>query len=158
MAAVTKLGTETFNTTSGTHTVTATPAVNDLIIIIVANTGSVSADAPTDNNSDGLGTYTAVATAVKNTSADTMRIFVRNALIGSNTSTVFTHAPGGTTGGGLVVLKVTGMTNVGLAAIRQIAKQKNQASGGTPTPVFSVAANTLNPVIGAVLMKPALPQ
>jgi hypothetical protein len=150
MAAVTKLGTETFNTNSGTHTVTATPAVNDLIIIIAANTGNVSSNPPTDNNSDGLGTYSTVATSVKATSADTMRIFVRNSLIGSNTSTVFSHAPGTTSGGGLVVLKVTGMTNAGLAAIKQTAKQKNQASGGTPTPVFSVAANTLNPVIGAV--------
>ena len=72
MATVTLLGTATFNTTSGTKTVTATPAVNDLIVIVTANTGSTTTTAaPTDNNSSG--TYTVVNTAVKATSADTMQ-------------------------------------------------------------------------------------
>ena len=85
-ATVTLLGTATFNTTSGTHTVTATPAVGDLIVIVTANSGStITTAAPTDNN--GTGTYTLVNTAVKATSADTMQIYVRTALIASATST-----------------------------------------------------------------------
>jgi hypothetical protein len=147
MATVTLLGTATFNTTSGTKTVTATPAVNDLIIIITAHTGNTSAAAPTDNNSSG--TYTLIDSAVKVTSADTMRVYIRNSFITSATSTIFTHAPGASSGGGLAVFKVTGMSKVGANADRQSAKQDNQASG-TPAPVFASNVLTTNPVIGAV--------
>lgn len=148
MAVVSLLGTATFTTTSGTKTVTATPAVNDLIVIVVAHTGSTSSVNPTDNNSSG--TYTLIDSSVKATSADTMRIYIRDSLITSSTSTIFTHAPGATSGGGLAVLKVTGMSRVGSSADRQSAKQDNQAAGGTPAPVFASAVLTDNPVIGAV--------
>lgn len=148
MAAVTLLG-SSFNTTSGTHTVTATPAVGDLIVIIAAHTGSVSQAAPTDNNSGGAGTYTQAQNALKATSADIVGIWVRDALIASATSTVFTLAPGTTTGGGLAVLKVTGMTLSGLSAKRQSGSQANQAAA-TPAPVMGGVALTANPVIGAV--------
>lgn len=147
MAAVTSLG-SSFTTTSGTKTVTATPAVGDLIVIVTAHTGNTSAAAPTDNNNGG--TYSLINSAVKASSADTMRVWVRNAPIGSASSTVFTHAPGTSTGGGLVVLKVTGMTRCQRGAIRQSAIQSNQAAGGTPTPVLGSAALTGNALIGAV--------
>lgn len=149
MAAVTALGTATFNTTSGSKTVTATPAVSDLIIIVTAHTGNTAATAPTDNNSDGLGTYTQINTCVKATSVDTMKVWARNALVGSATSTVFTHNPGTTTGGGLVVLKVTGMLRTGSAAARASGVQSNQASG-TPAVALGGAALTGNPLVGAV--------
>ncbi len=138
------LGIQTFNTTSGSHTVTATPAVGDLIIIGVANTGSSSSIDPSD---DKGGTYALINSAVKATSADAMRFYVREQLIASASSTVFTHAPGTTTGGGLAVFKVTGATLAGLSAIRQSAKQDNQASG-TPAPVFGAAPLTGNAIIG----------
>jgi hypothetical protein len=150
VAAVTQLGTTTFNTNSGTHTVVATPALGDLIILIVANTGYTGTTVPTDNNSDGLGTYTLIGTpAVKVASADRMQMYVRNAKIGSGSSTTFTHAAGTTSGGGLIVLKVTDMSLVGSAAIVQSAKQDNQGVA-TPAPVFGAAPKTGNPVIGAV--------
>src|SRR5690242_10269025 len=109
MASVSLLGTPTFNTTSGTHSVTATPATGDLIILVVANSGYTGSSAPTDNNADGSGTYTLIDSSQKNASADTLQFFVRDALIGSPTSTTFSHAPGATSGGGVVVVKVTGM-------------------------------------------------
>src|SRR5665213_3300911 len=118
MAAVVTLLGDTFNTTSGTHTVTATPAVSDLIVIVVANSGNVAQIAPTDNNSDGLGTYSLAATANKSTDADELVIWVRDHPIGSASSTVFTQAPGTSTGGGLAVHKVTGIALVGINAIR----------------------------------------
>ena len=147
---VSLLGTPTFNTNSGTKTVTATPVVGDLVVIITAHTGNTSAAAPTDNNSGGGGTYTLVNTAVKATSADTMRVWVRDNLITSATSTVFTHAPGTTSGGGLAVIDCQGSNLAGSAAIVQSAIQSNQAAGGTPAPVFGTAVNTLDAVIGAV--------
>lgn len=147
---VSLLGTPTFSTASGTKTVTATPAVGDLIVIITAHTGNTSTTAPTDNNAGGGGTYTIVNTAVKATSADTMKVWVRNNLITSATSTVFTHAPGASTGGGLVVIDCQGGDKAGSAAIVKSAIQSNQAAGGTPAPVFASAVNTQNAVIGAV--------
>lgn len=148
MATVTLLGTATFNTTSGTKTVTATPAVNDLIVIITAHTGNTSTNAPTDNNSSG--TYSLIGTSFKATSADYMNVFIRNSFISSATSTIFTHAPGASSGGGLAVFKVTGMSRTGSIADRQFAKQDNQAAGGTPAPVFASNVLTANAVIGAV--------
>jgi len=150
MAAILLLGTQTFNTTSGTHTVVATPTFGDLIVIVAANTGNTSAAAPTDNNADGLGTYTQVNTCVKATSADTMKMWIRNNLIGSATSTTFSHAVGTSTGGGLGVFRISGLARTGLNAVRQSAVQSNQASAGTPTPVLGVAALTGNALIGAV--------
>jgi len=150
MTAVTLLGTQTFNTSSGTHTVVATPAVGDLIVLVCANTGNTSTAAPTDNNSDGAGVYSLIATCVKASSADTMKFWVRQSRIGSASSTTFTHAPGTSSGGGLGVFKVTSMTRSDLNAIRQSAIQSNQSSGGTPTPVLGSAALTTNSLIGAV--------
>src|SRR5262245_29244760 len=145
MAAVTLLGTQTFDTNSGTHTVTATPAANDLIVIITASSGNTASIGPTDNNADGKGTYTLTETAVKATSADTMQAWIRNALIGSATSTIFTHAPGTSTGGGLGVLKITGMTKSGGSAELKSAKQDNAAAAATPAPAFPAAGLTNNP-------------
>jgi hypothetical protein len=147
---VTLLGTQTFDTTSGTHTVVATPAADDLIVIVVASTGNTANIAPTDNNSDGAGIYSRVNTCVKNTSADTMQMWIRESKVGSASSTTFSHAPGTSTGGGLAVFKITGMLRAGLTAVVQSAIQSNQAAAGTPTPVLGTAANTNNPLIGAV--------
>jgi hypothetical protein len=104
----TRLGLNVFDAVSGTHTVAETPAVNDLILIVIAAVGNTANVAPTDNNTDGLGTYTRVTTGVKAISADTMQLWVRNSRIGSATSTTFTHAPGASSGGGLTVIKITG--------------------------------------------------
>lgn len=140
----------TMNTTSGTHTLTATPAVGDLIVIIRANTGNTTSHAPTDNNADGNGTYSLATSALKNTSADLMEVWVRNSRIGSATSTVFTDAAGTTTGGGIHVYKVTGMTKAGSSAVKQVASQANQAANATPAPTFSGSVTSPNPVITAV--------
>lgn len=150
MATVTALG-NSFNTTAGTHTVTATPAVGDLIIIISMNTGYTATVPPTDANTDGLGTYSQInANVLKASSADTMQAWVRNAPIGSASSTVFTQLAASSTGGGLEVYKiVTTGVNYGLGAIRQSAIQQNVASG-TPAPVMGAACLTGNPVFLAV--------
>jgi hypothetical protein len=144
---VSLLGTPTFTTASGTKTVTATPVVGDLVVIITAHSGNTSAAAPTDSQTGG--TYTLVNSAVKAASADTMRVWVRDNLITSATSTVFTHAPGASTGGGLVVIDLQGMDKAGSSAIVKSAIQSNIASG-TPAPVFASAVDTQNAVIGAV--------
>src|SRR5882724_6420661 len=152
MPSITALGNILNTPAGGAKTVPATPAVGDLIIIIVANTGYTGVVAPTDNNTDGFGTYTLVpgSTSVKAASVDTMQVFVRDRPIGSATSTIFSHTAASSTGGGIAVYKVaSNPVNYSVGAVRQVAIQSNIASG-VPTPVFGVAALTGNPIIGAV--------
>ena len=148
MATLTQLGTSTFTTISGTKTLTATPAVGDLVLLITAHTGNTSVIAPTD---DQGGVYEqAPPSAVMNVSADTMQFWVRTTLIPSAISMVFTHAPGTTTGGGLIGIVSNGGTRVGKDAIGQTAVENNLAAAGTPAPVFAAAPVTANPVLGVV--------
>lgn len=150
MAAVTVLGTPLFDTNSGTKTVTATPAVGDLIVILSAHTETTPVETiPTDNNSDGLGTYTLVKGVNRSTTCFA-QIHVRNSFIGSGTSTIFSSAPGTTTGGGLAVIKITGMKHAGSAAVRQSGSQTDGGSTTTPTVALTNAVLTANPVIGLV--------
>jgi hypothetical protein len=158
MAATVRLLGSTWNTNNGTKSVTATPAVGELIVIITAHSGNAGAadKQPTDNNNSG--TYFLVTWQLKNSSSDSMQIHIRNAQIGSAVSTVFTHAPGTTSGGGMVVLAVAGMdaAKVGNLAVRYVNSvgqwggQSNQGAGGTPTPTLPAAASTTNPIIAAV--------
>jgi hypothetical protein len=140
---------QTFDTNTGTHTVTATPQPNDLIVIVTAATGNTADTTPTDNNTHG-GVYTQIVNPLKNVSADKMAAYVRTEFIQYKVSTVFTHAPGTTTGGGLAVYAVRGMAKVGSGAIKQSAVQANHASGAAPAPTFGAVALTTNPVISAV--------
>jgi hypothetical protein len=140
-----------FTTTSGTKTANLVSVqFGALIVVFAANTGQTATPTVTDANSDGLGAYTEITSALKNTSADKMFVFTRNALVGVVENTLVTMTPGTTTGGGLEAIQISGMTRVGAAAIRQSAREENQAAAGTPTPVFSVAALTENLCLGAV--------
>ena len=149
MAAVSILANNVV-TAGGTTTAAGTPALGDLIVIVTCYTGITTAVAPTDNNPDGHGTYTQITSALKNTSADFLGMWVRADGIQRAVSTTFSIAPGASSGGGLLVMKITGMTISGPAAVRQSGSQANQASG-TPTLALSVgAALTGNPLISAV--------
>ena len=150
--SITLLG-SVFNTTSGTKSVAGlTPAVDSLIVIVAAHTGSTASFAPTDNNPGGAGAYARVTTCVKASSADTMEVWVRTALISSASSTTFTQAPGTTTGGGLLVFQIT--STAGLKAntsgIRQSAVQSNQSASATPAPVLGSTPISQDGIITAV--------
>ena len=148
MATVTLVG-SFFTTNTGTKAVTQTPAVGDLIVIITAHTGNTSATAPTDNN--GSGTYTSVESRLKVGSANRLEVWIRTTLIPAAVSTVFTHAPGTSSGGGIAVLKITGMTRVGSGAKVKSGGQDNQTTG-VPTVTWTGGGNadTNNAIIGAV--------
>lgn len=159
-AAVSLLG-STINTTAGAKTVTATPAVGDLIVIVLqaskATAASLTFSAPTDNNSSG--TYTQVGTgSFYCTDNSTFRVYgavyVRDNLIASASSTIFTMpAPVTDDGGGLAVLKITGMSKAGSSAIRQVkADYVNTASTlDASTGLWTSARLTTNPTIGVVV-------
>lgn len=147
---VTLLGTSVFDTTTGTHTVTATPTVGDLIAIVVANDGFTAGSTVTDNNSGGAGAFTRICSALKATSADLLELHIRTALVVSGTSTIFSATGASSTGGGITVYRITNMTRLGAAGARCFGTQANQASGGTPAPVLSLLPSTTNPIITAV--------
>ena len=105
----------------------------------------------TDNNSGGAGTYVQVdVDRTGFSTAGVLTVWVRTALITSATSTVFTATQPSSTGGGLDVFRISGMTKTGAAAVRQSAGQSTGTSGTTPAPVLGAAALTANPLIGAV--------
>lgn len=125
-----------------------TPAADDLLIAFGAVTGQVGGGTFTD--SQGLG-WTPVTLAIKNGSIDSLRCAVADNFAANIAMTV-TFTPDGSptsTGVAISVLRVAGMSRKGSAAIRQSAKQDNQAAG-TPAPSFAVAALTGNPTVGAV--------
>ena len=152
MPTVTGLGTDTTEAVA-TRTVTVTPATNALIVIISAYKDNIADTLPTDNNADGLGTYTQVVTALQNSGGSKAKMFVRNGLIGSATSTTFTHAMGAPVDGILAVLSISRMGKYGSAAIKQTSKQENQAPG-TPAPAGWDPAIRSRPS-GAVRCEPA---
>lgn len=147
----------TWNTTAGNKTVVATPAVNDLIVVVHGMSGWASGDNSTitDNNADGLGTYHRIGTATVPMSqgggtGGALWVSIRNALVGSGTSTTFTCTNTGDTGGGLTVLRFSGMTRVGSQAIKQ-SKGENTQTENPPTLTFDATTNTNNPIVLAVL-------
>ncbi len=147
----------TWNTTAGNKQVVATPALNDLIVVVHGISGWASGDASTitDNNSDGLGAYTRIGTATSPLStgggtACALWISVRNSLIGSASSTTFTATNTGDTGGGLTVLRFSGMSRTGSQAIKQ-SKGESSATENPPTITFGATTDTANPVILACM-------
>lgn len=144
-----------WQTAVGDHNPNITPDAGDLLVVAALHSGYTGAVTVSDDQAGG--TYSEVTIAggspmVKNASADSARLFVRDALVtaGATLHTVTIHPTGTTTGGGGRTYEFSGMTRTGTAAIRQTAKQDNQASGGTPAPAFASAALTGN-MTGAII-------
>lgn len=148
MATVTVLGTPISSTTAGDKAITATPAQLDLIVVVTVCTGI--AGGTTGVTDTAGGTY--VQAGVDRTGFSTtgvLDIWVRTAAFPSATSTTFTAAQAGSTGGGLCVLGVGGMLRYGTGAVRSTGGQST-AAAGTPAPVLSNTPLTTNPIILAV--------
>lgn len=164
MATVAVLGTSVFTTTAGDKTITASPTLGDLIVIIAAATGVAGTVGALSVSDDQAGVNAAAYTKIFGTStgfstAGGIDIWIRNKLITSNASTVFTAVQTSSTGGGLVIYRVTGMSIVGLGAVRQ-ANTANGLATTTPTIPFAyrtgttfsgqLAALTGNVVLGGI--------
>lgn len=144
----------TWNTTAGNKTVVATPAANDLIVVVHGMSGFAAGDTSviTDNNADGLGAYTQIGANPRSTGGGTngaMWISIRNALVGSATSTTFTVTNVGDTGGGLTVLRFSGMSRTGALAALQNVGESSQTEN-PPVIAFGAATLTANPIVLAV--------
>lgn len=133
---------------TGNRSATIVPAVNDLFVVF-CNVSVNTNTAPTCSDNNG-GTYTLVASGLYSASANAFSVFVRNQRVPNTTSTVVTVATGSNTSGSVVIVALSGMTRVGASAIRQSAKQENQAGSTTPAPAFPASALTANVTLGAV--------
>ena len=154
MATITKLG-ELWDTNTGDHTVTATPAANDLIVVVHGMSGFAGSDNSTlsDNNSGGGGSYSKIGGNPLSTGGGTagaLWISIRNSLVTSATSTIFTETGTGNTGGGLTVLAVSGMARTGAMAARQNKGESTQTED-PPSIAFAAATLTANPIVLGVL-------
>jgi hypothetical protein len=152
VAAGANVSDTTNNAPVGTGLGALSLADGDLLIAIATVSGQASGGT-FSSDTQSLGGWTVIATALKNTSFDSIVVAVANALAVADTFLTVTFTPAGgptSTGVNLSVLRVSGMTRTGSAAIRQSAKQDNQTGTFTPAPTFSVAALTGNPTIGAV--------
>lgn len=152
MATIAVLGTPTWNTTAGSKTVTATPAVDDLIVIVAGSSGLAGGTtAVTDDNSSG--TYNQVdSDRTGFSTTGVLTCWIRTAKIASAVSTIFTAAQVGSTGGGLAVLAVRNAGSlVGSAAARTTGGESGVS--GTPGPVLTSPGLplALNPIITAVM-------
>lgn len=129
---------------------TFTPAADDLLVVFVAATDTAAAG--TLESSVTALTFSKVGHALKNSSVDRLYCFVADRMATAELQTVTFKCTGdAATGAVIVVARVSGLTKCGLAAIRQSAKQDNQAGGAAPAPAFSGAAQTGNPTLGAVI-------
>jgi hypothetical protein len=145
----------TWNTTGGAKTVVATPAANDLIVVVHGMSGWVAGDTSvvTDDNSGGAGVYTQIGGNPLSNGGGTacaLWVSIRNSLIGSASSTTFTVTNVGDTGGGLTVLRFSDMTRVGSSAAKQNIGEST-ATENPPTITFGATTLTANPVILAVM-------
>lgn len=139
-AVASEVTTNTTSYASGSFT----PAAGDLLVVLVLASDTVAAG--TVSNSEGL-TFTKVTSALKNSSADTLYVFVADSASNGNAQTCTFDCTGdAATGCAIAVLRIAGMAKFGASAVRQSAKQENQAAG-TPAPAFSVAALTSNPCL-----------
>lgn len=137
---------------SGTsnRTVTITPAVGDLLIIVcfvAANTN----DTPTCSDNNGGGTYDLILIGNATIAAINYRmsLFIRQALMVNTTSTVVTVATGSNTSGVVHAIAVSGMLRTGSQAVRSSGQQNNQAAAA-PAPALNQNALTNNFTLSAV--------
>lgn len=148
MAAVTFAG-STWDTNAGNKTVTATPAVGDLIVIVAATSGLAGGTtACSDDNSAGA--YTQVdSDRTGFSTTGVLTIWVRTALVPAASSTIFTASQASSSGGGLAVYRVSGMSLTGASAVRSNGGESSGGSGVAPAPVLSQAPLAKNPIIAA---------
>lgn len=137
----------TWNTTTGAKSATIAAIHRDLLVAFVGHTGITTTHAVTDNAG---GTWVQVLAVLGPTSADSISVWIRTTLVSSAVSIIVTTTPSTSTGGGLSVIAVQGMTRPGLAAVRGFGSQATQAAG-TPAPVLSLTPLSTSVILGFIM-------
>jgi hypothetical protein len=127
----------------------AVPTASDLLIGIVGAAATVDPAAFTSSDA-GKTDFTKITSAVFNSSANTAYAFVADQLADADSQTFTFDCTGDQAFGcNLCVLAVSGMTNVGAAAVRQFKIVENVDSTvvATPEVIFDAVCLTGNPTI-----------
>ena len=136
MAAVTYAGT-TWDTNAGNKTVVATPAVGDAIIVIAASSGLAGGTTAVSDNQAVAATYTQIDVDYTGFSTTgVLTAWVRDRLITAASSTTWTATQAASSGGGLGVIRISGISIVGLGSIRGCGGQSSGTAGTAPAPVL----------------------
>jgi len=136
VAAVTYAGT-TWDTNAGNKTVVATPAVGDAIIVIAGTSGLAGGTTSVTDNQAVASSYTQIDVDYTGFSTTgVLTAWVRNSLITAASSTTWTAAQASSSGGGLGVIRISGISIVGLGSIRGCGGQSSGGAGTTPAPVL----------------------
>lgn len=148
MATVTHRDTRAVTANASTYTSNNfTPAANDLLVSFVIASGTVAAGTMTDSQSLG---FTKIDSALFGGSADTVYLFVANALAAASSMFVTFDVTGDSATGSIIfVASVSDMTKLGALAVRQSAKEEN-AAGTDRTVDFASACLTENPTLVAL--------
>lgn len=142
-----------WNTTAGNKSAAAfAPAVGDLLVVVAGSSGLAGGTtAVADDNPGGAGTYTQVDTDRTGFSTTgVLTVWIRTALITNSGNTTVTASQAGSTGGGLHVYRLSGMTLVGASAVRSNGGESSGTAGTTPAPVLNQAPHARNPILMAV--------
>jgi hypothetical protein len=126
-----------------------TPVNGDLLVCKVLVTDTLN-NAPTLTASANGITFSLVQSTVTDASTGHVYIFIADQKVGASPSsmTVTINVTGDAgTGTVITVLAAVGMTNVGTAAVAQVAEQENRAASNTPTVTFASNITAGNPVI-----------
>jgi hypothetical protein len=126
-----------------------TPAVDDLLIVFVIASGTTQATAALTSSLGGGFTFTQFAKAAYSGSANSVYGFVADQLVTSATAQTvsFDTASDGATGTVIFVYRVSGMSRVGLNAIRQSAVADNGSASTQVIIALGSVCLTGNPTL-----------
>lgn len=149
-------------TNAATYTTTAfTPVVSDLLVVFAEVSGSLLSGgaAGTLSASANSMTFTRVGSITDQAGVGTLYVFISDQLVPSSpVSMTLTLDVSGDNGTGTIIsaLRVSGMTKVGNAALKQaIASQVAQTSGTTLQVTFGGACQTGNVILAAMVTNQA---
>jgi hypothetical protein len=144
-----------YSTAAGNKAVATTAALvaGDLLVVLCAASGTTEANASTtavtDDNPDGLGTYTKITESAAG-SSPRCSVWIRNAAITDTTVTTVTAAQGASNGGGLQVMIARSMGGrTGSSAAKQSGSNSG-AAATSPAVTLGAAVTTTNPCVGVV--------
>lgn len=152
MAAVV-LGVEFHNTANGPHSSGAfTPAAGDLLVAVYFGTGT-SGVVPTCTSTGNTAAWTNVDSTTFTTAGNNGRIFVwiQNALCTAvSTNVTCGVTDDNTSGGHIIVFRVSGMTKTGATAKLQSSEDNSHAAGTPQAVAMGAAVTTTNPTLGVM--------
>ena len=154
MAAVTNLISTSTSANATTYSTNAfTPAASSLLFAFVAASGTAATAPYLEISTQDWKRFTLVTTTVWSASANSLYAFIANGPVSTASAmkAFFNCSQDAATGAIIQIGQITGMSRVGMTAIRQIATvDSNSAASTFPTATFAVSTLTANACIAGV--------